>query len=162
MVATYPTFKPDDMKMTVDVWSTLLADYEYKDIMMALQAYITTEPSAFAPSVGQLINKLQKLTTPNTMSDIEAWDIVRKAIADSTYHSEQRFNEFPAVIKKAVGSPNQLRAWAMDSNYNESVAQSNFLRSYRAERDRQTEFERLPQGIQAIVSKTLSAIEVKE
>lgn len=32
----------------------------------------------------------------------------------------------------AVDSPGQLRQWALDENYNEQVASSNFMRTYRA------------------------------
>lgn len=158
MIATYPTFKPDDMKMTVDVWTSLLNDYTYKDMMLALQAYITTEPSAFAPSVGQLIAKLQKVTMPEQLNEMEAWDMVAKALSDSTYHSQERFAELPKVVQKAVGSANQLRSWAIDSDFNMGVAQSNFIRSYRAEKDRAEELAKLPKGIQAIATQTVKAI----
>lgn len=132
IIASYPTYKPENMQFTLNVWNKAFEKFQYEIVSEGLMAYIVSDKSGFAPSIGQLIDYISKLTVEENVSEMEAWDMVRKAIADSTYHSEERFNEFPEEVKRAVGSPANLRAWGTDMNYAEGVAQSNFIKTYRS------------------------------
>ena len=87
------------------------------------------------------------------MTDAEAWSLVRKAISDSSYNATDRFNELPITCQRAVGSPAQLRMWALDASYNENVVSSNFMRSYRTEVARQNELSRMPSEVRQIIEK---------
>ena len=145
---SYANWKPKgDLGFMVDIWCDDLADYSYEEVYTALKAFKATNTSGFAPDVGQLIDAIHKLNNPTRMTELEAWSMVSRAICDSTYHAEERFNEFPEEVKRAVGSPNQLRIWATDENYNDNVVQSNFIKSlHRVEKDKR-ELERLPASI---------------
>lgn len=60
--------------------------------------------------------------------------MVRKAIANGIYGAETEYSKLPPLVQKAVGDPGQLRAWATsEAESLETVAQSNFMRCYRAE-----------------------------
>lgn len=160
-MASYPNYKPNDMQMTVNVWSSLLEDYDYKEIGAALKAFIATDTSGFAPSIGQLIDKVHTLRSGciEEMSDAEAWAKVRNAISNSTYHAQEEYAKLPKAIQRAVGCADQLRVWAMDSDYNEGVTQSNFLRSYRTAKEREVEFNKMPVMIQDMIKSTTMRIE---
>lgn len=132
MIASYPNYKPENMQVTLNVWNKMLEEYDYKIVEAGLMAYIKTDKSGFAPSVGQLIDCIAKLAAQDDMTEMEAWTLVRNALADSTYHSQERFDELPENVQRAVGSASQLRAWATDMNFSEGVAQSNFIKTYRA------------------------------
>lgn len=163
LIASYPNYKPNDMQMTVEVWASLLEDYDYKAMGVALKGYIATDTSGFAPSPGQLIAKYHAMANKDEKSEMEIWDMVRKAISDSTYHAEERFNELPILAQKSIGSPNQLRVWAMDEEYNDNVVQSNFLKTYRELSARDKEFKRMPIDIQNMITATTNnMIERKE
>ena len=79
--------------------------------------------------------------------------LVRKAISDSSYNAKDRFNELPVTCQRAVGSPAQLRMWAVDASYNENVVSSNFMRCYRTEVTRQSELSRMPSEVRQIIEK---------
>ena len=85
MVDSYPNYKPNDISETVDVWKMMLSDYDYNLVAMALKAYILSDTSGFAPSIGQLVAKIQTLSKPQELSEMEAWSLVKKAISNSAY-----------------------------------------------------------------------------
>lgn len=153
LMVAYPNYKPINIDFTVSVWTDMLSDYSYSEVDMAIKAYILTDTSGFAPAIGQVIDKIKSITTPRQMTDAEAWSLVRKAISDSSYNATDRFNELPITCQRAVGSPAQLRMWALDASYNENVVSSNFMRSYRTEVARQNELSRMPSEVRQIIEK---------
>ena len=128
----YPNFKVDDPEQTVNAWHLFLDDQPTVLINAALKVYVASNRSGFAPSVGQLIQGAQELREKDStvLSAGEAWGIVYKAICRSGDNSQEEFDKLPPEIQKAVGSPGQLRAWALDDQFNEGVASSNFRRAY--------------------------------
>jgi hypothetical protein len=143
---SYPNYKPSDISETIDVWSMMLEEYPYNQIAMALKAYILTDTSGFAPSIGQLVNKLT--SAEPQLNEMEAWSLVSKAIRNGYYGAEEEFAKLPEVVQKAVGNPANLRAWShTDEQSIENVVQSNFLRTYRVVVKRESENAKLPDSL---------------
>lgn len=151
MVDSYPNYKPNDISETVDVWNMMLSDYDYNLVAMALKTYILSDTSGFAPAIGQLVAKIQTLTKPQELSEMEAWSLVSKAIRNSGYNSVEEFAKLPLLVQKAVGLPDQLRIWALDEDYNEQVVSSNFMRCYRNELARHEELSKMPSDAKALI-----------
>lgn len=150
--ATYPNYHPADLSSTVDAWTFMLEDYSYNQIAVALKAYITTDASGFAPSVGQLITKLSTITAGDEPSELEAWAKVSKAIRNGINGAEEEFKKLPELVQKAVGTPSNLRQWAMtDTNSVENVIQSNFLKTYRSVVKRAEELQKMPSDVKALM-----------
>lgn len=125
---TFDNFHPDDLTALVDTWTAILADEDAKAIEQAVIIYCKSNHE-FAPKPGQLIEMAKP--KPEYMSEMEAWSLVRRAISNGYYGAEQEFEKLPPEIQKVLGGPSQLRTWAVDENFNENVAMSNFQRSYR-------------------------------
>ena len=145
MKAVYaqPTFLPD--QDAFNVWYALLEDLPYELASMAVQKHMLTEK--FPPTIADLRAKANEVMerSAEEMSELEAWAIVRKAIGNSGYHSEEEFSKLPEVCQIAVGSPANLREWAMmDSDQVETVEQSHFIRNYRVAAKRITEDRKQP------------------
>ena len=151
MVDSYPNYKPNDISETVDVWNMMLSEYTYEKISIALKAYILSDTSGFAPSIGQLVGKIQAITKPEELNEMEAWSLVSKAIRNSGYNSVEEFAKLPPLVQKAVGLPDQLMTWALDENYNEQVVSSNFMRCYRTELARHEELSKMPAEVKALI-----------
>ncbi len=128
----YPNFSTIDFANTVDAWTFLLHDYEYAEISQALKYYDDMSGSNFAPTPAKLKEYARTLQDLAVMDKVEAWNLVRDALKDSAYHSKERFEELPDLVKKAVGGASQLKDWATRGDYNESVVASNFQRNYEA------------------------------
>lgn len=154
IVNTYPNFKPSNLSVTVDIWFEILKNFPYEKTMMALKTYIVTDKSGFAPSIGQVIDKMDIANEYSEINEMQAWALVSKALRDSSYHAKERFEELPPTIQKAIGTPENLMAWGRDENYNENVAQSQFIRCYRNELQRKREFARLPDDVRTLIESS--------
>ncbi len=149
--AVYPNYNPPSREAAVNAWLMCLSEYDNNVVMAAFKAYMTTNTSGFAPAPGQLIEILQTLTQPSELNELEAWSIVRKALRNCGYNSEQEFAKLPTVVQKTVGTPQQLKIWACDSEFNENVVSSNFIKTYRTEVKRATELNKMPDDIRKLV-----------
>ena len=131
--AAYPNWKPMDLRGTVDTWAVMLQEYEYQFCVVALKTYILTDTAGFAPSIGQLVEKLQQATKREDIGELDAWSMVSKALRNSTYHAEEEFAALPPVLQRTVGNPSNLKEWAgMEMDTVNSVIQSHVVRNYRA------------------------------
>lgn len=148
----YPNYQVENKEFTINAWYSIIGDCDYKPMEKALRAYITTDTSGFAPSIGQLINKLHEVQSPQELNEMEAWLLVSKALRNGTYGAVEEFNKLPPLVQKAVGSPDNLRNWAQtDSESIENVVQSNFMRTYRTVVNRAKEYRKMPKDIQALI-----------
>jgi hypothetical protein len=152
IIDSYPNYKPSDLSETVDVWCMMLEEYSYQQITVALKAYILTDTSGFAPSIGQLVGKLHSVARKDELNEMEAWSLVSNAIKNGYYGAEEEFAKLPELVRKAVGTPANLRAWAhTDETSIENVVQSNFMRTYRAVVKRETEYAKMPTSIKNLI-----------
>lgn len=147
-MVTYPSYKPIDTELAAATWADAMSEYTYEQVSVALKMYLKTSTSGFAPTPGQLIEKIQVVTQPELLSETEAWAIVRSSLSRCGYYSVEEFEKFPPIIQKAVGSPSQLRVWALDQDYNEGVVSAQFGRVYRALAEKQKDFDKMPSNIQ--------------
>lgn len=162
LMVAFPNYKPVDIDLTATTWADVLSEYTYEQVNAALKAYILSDNTGFAPSIGQIVEKIHTLTRPQELNEMEAWSLVSKAIKNGYYGAEEEFSKLPPVIQKAVGHPSQLRAWAQTDNESiENVVQSNFLRSYRTEVKRADEMSRLPTDMQEELQKLNDGREIK-
>lgn len=150
--ALFPQWKVENPAETIQAWHWALEEYTAEMVMAALQIFVKTSNSAFAPSPSELIECMHKVSESENLSEGEAWALVKKAIQDGNYHSEERYNELPPIVQKAVGGSNMIRQWAMsDTDEVNTVIASNFQRTYRAILSKQEFGERVPEQLQDLV-----------
>lgn len=146
--AAYPNFRVPDKTITINTWQRILEDYTHEQVESAIYAFICSDASGFAPSIGQVVEKIQMIQEPEMLSEMEAWHLVYKAICNANYHAEEEFGKLPAAVQRAVGNPANLREWAaMDANAVSSVIQSHVMRSYRTVTQRMREEAKLPENM---------------
>lgn len=162
--SAYPNFKPPDKTVAVDTWYTMLKDMDYNVVQMGLRAYITSDTSGFAPSIGQLINTIYLTQNPQELNEMEAWALVSKALRNGYYGAVEEFDNLPPLVQKAVGTPDNLRNWSQANTESvENVIQSNFMRSYRTVVKREEEIKKMPVDVQALienVNKTSYSVQI--
>ena len=150
--AMFPTWKIENPQETASAWHWALKDYPAEGIMGALQIYLKTDKSGFAPSVSQLIGCMHEPKVQDRLTEGEAWYLVKKALADSAYNAKERFEELPPEIQRAVGGVEMLRAWGqMDSEEVNSVVASNFQRTYKAVLAQNDYADRVPSSVSDLV-----------
>lgn len=153
LMVTYPNYNPIDEELAAETWAGVTEEYTYEQVDIALRSYMKTNTSGFAPTPGQIIDKIHTMTQPQELNEMEAWSLVSKAIRNSGYNSVDEFAKLPPLVQKAVGLPSQLRTWALDENYNEEVVSSNFIKCYRNELAKQRELQKMPQNVRNFIEK---------
>lgn len=162
MRGMYPTFMKDatqeDMDLAVEAWS-IMCDYSFNDMMLALKARSNASGSAFAPSMDELKAFVQKTSELPVMDASEAWSLVDRAIRNSAYNAQEEFDKLPPMVQKAVGSANMLHSWAgTDVKTIDSVIASNFQKAYRTIVKRDEDMRHMPPEAQARLAEIREGI----
>lgn len=150
----YPNFYKDlskeDINAAVNLWATMFSEESIQVVTEAIKALMCT--LKYPPTIADVKEKIAMITHPDEMTEMEAWDRVRRAI--SYYNASENFANLPSILQKIVGSPNQLREWAlMDMETINSIVQSNFMRSYKARVVKEKEFAMLPQSTKQLIAE---------
>lgn len=158
--AAYPNYKPQDKTVAVNVWAEMLSDIPYEQVSVAVKAYIQTDTSGFAPSVGDVRERVRDIfAKEDELNETAAWSLVMKAIRRSTYYSEEEFAKLPPVVRRAVASPKQLREWATLEDVDGkamTVIQANFQRTFRMEQKRERERDKLSPDILKLMNPIIA------
>ena len=139
----YPRDNMLPTKESMSLWYDALKDLDYKLAEQGLKKYVMS--NKFPPAISDIRECSLDFERPQDLNEMEA---LRHGSA-----AEEEFAKLPPIVQKAVGQPSQLRAWATDEEYDESVVSSNFMRSYRSELARAQQISKLPQGMQAAIGK---------
>lgn len=160
MKAAYPSFykgiSKQEAEEIINLWCDMFNNEPVGIVGAAVKSLIETDEKGYPPHIGAVKEKIRLITCKEEKTEMEAWNLVFKAICRGIYHSKEDFEKFPDEIKEIVGSYEQIKHWAMmDSSEVQSVVSSNFQRSYREKMKRKNEFEKLPDDVKKI-AKTMS------
>lgn len=129
----------------MDLWYDLLRDLDYRAAHDGIRKYITS--NKFPPTIADIRECALSLTEPEELNEMEAWGLVRTALANSAYGANEEFAKLPPLVQKAVGVPDQLRIWGVDENYSESVTCSQFIRCYKTVCEREKNRRKMPEQV---------------
>lgn len=152
----YPSYykSGSNPEQAAALWAELFADDDALVVATAVKAFVANDDKGFPPVIGQIKKLVINLTTEKKMTELEAWDLVNRALRRSFYHSDEEYRKLPPDIQRIVGSPATLRDWSQtDINEVQTVIASNFQRSYRARVKSEREFLALPQSTRDFLSK---------
>lgn len=83
--AAYPNYKPPDKTVTVNMWHEMLKECDETSVMMGLKEFIKTDTSGFAPSIGQIISKMETVEKRIQISELES-----RLLAESSMRLENK------------------------------------------------------------------------
>ena len=151
----YPNFyrgmAKDELEGIVSLWESMFADDPPELVAAAVKAFIATDSKGFPPVIGVIKEKMRQITTPEIMTEQEAWRLVLDAMDCGEHQIKARFDALPPVVRSIVGSPRQLWDWGMmEADTVQSVVASNFMRSYRARAQYQQDYNALPSDVKQI------------
>lgn len=163
----YPAFYRDmgkrEAESVVALWTEMFSDDPYELVAAAIKALIACDEKGFPPHIGAVKARIRQITTPQEITEAEAWGLVIRAVSRGIYNSKEEFEKLPRLIQGVVGSPNQLREWAMmDADTVQSVVASNFQRSYRARAASNRDYAMLPPDVKALVDNLAGNLALSE
>ena len=165
--AAYPQYyrdmKRSDAESVVSLWTEMFKDEPANVVAVAVKAYIASDTKGFPPHIGAIKDAIAKIKAPKSMTEQEAWLLVKNATRNGLYGSAEEFEKLPPICQKLVGSPSQLREWAtMDSDTLNSVVASNFQRSYKVMEKREKERLALPSDVRNIMAQLSGGFKMLE
>lgn len=154
--AAYPTYYREmsrkDAETIVGLWEEMFSDDPVELVAAAVKALIASDEKGFPPHIGAVKARLRQITEKPQMTAAEAWGLVLSAVKRSAYDSRKEFAKLPVMLQRLVGSPSQLRDWAMmDAETVQSVVASNFQRSYQVRAKQEQEYQALPSEIKQMI-----------
>jgi hypothetical protein len=163
--ATWDMAKDKDPRQVLAVWQDIFREDDAKLVQAAVKLYVNQE--RFAPKPADIRAKMKDLLSGREQTEMEAWNLVRRAIRGASMESWSRtltengpgkpsavvaFEKLPHEIQTVVGCPEQLANWEMlDSKQLDTVVQSNFMRSYRSVIEDKERMEMLPEGMRQVL-----------
>ena len=146
----YPAFYRDLGReaalQAVALWHEMFASDDAAAVTAAVKALIKTRKEGYPPTVGEVSETVAELTRPEELTRLEAWRLVAKACRNGLYGAEEEFAKLPPLVQKTVGTPHQLREWAMMDAATFSVTGSHFQRSFEIMQKREREASALPEA----------------
>ena len=153
LVAIYP--KQFEMTQTIidtiDIWSAVFANDPAELINSAVAVYIN-QPHEFAPRPGQLRDIIYRELHRDEISEVDAWNLVAKAIRNSAYNADEEFYKLPEDVREAIGDPCYLRNLALTEDMNVSVESSNFFKRYRTIKERKKNDTLMPEAVKNLLN----------
>ena len=156
VLAVLQAFYPDAFRgmtdaavqLKVALWQEQFADEPATLVQAAVKAYVSTDKKGFMPVPGQIKEQITILRDKGGMNEQDAWELVTKALCNSSYGSIEEFARLPADVQRAVGSHNMLRSWAaVNISELQTVIASNFKRDYRAIVAQKKDFAKIPEAV---------------
>ena len=133
----YANMNKDEAEETIALWYEMFKNDDPRLVISAVKKLITE--LQFPPTIADVKQAMYKLVD-KTETDIELWNKFERAVSNSIYHAGEEFKKLPGVVQKFVGSPNQLREYAlMDSDVVHSVIKGQFLKQIDILKTRQKE-----------------------
>lgn len=163
----YPNFyrnmSDQDVENAVGLWNDMFRSDEYVLVAAAVKSLLETDEKGYPPHIGSVKAKMRLLTEREEPTEAEVWNLVSKALRNGLYGSKEEFDKLPPAAQRVVGSPEQLRSWAMmDSETVQSVVASNFQRAYRTIVQREREIARLPADVRALLEQVSAPLALEE
>lgn len=159
VLAVLQAFYPDAFRgmtdaavqLKVALWQEQFADEPATLVQAAVKAYVSTDKKGFMPVPGQIKEQITILRDKGGLNEQDAWELVTKALCNSSYGSVEEFAKLPADVQRAVGSHNMLRSWAaVNISELQTVIASNFKRDYRAIVAQKKDFAKIPEAVKQL------------
>lgn len=155
---SYPKFYSDmskeDMLNTIDLWSEMFAHENPALVVAAVKNLINT--FKWPPTIADVKDEMYKLTQTETETPVEMWNKIKAAMSRASYYAQEEFEKLPEVAKKFVGSPNQLREWALSVDYNDGVTKGQFFKQYEILKQREKDNKLMLPSTQKLIKNLLN------
>lgn len=153
--AAYPGYYRNtsaaDAKTAVNLWHMMLGHHPFRLVEAAVHSHIAT--NKWPPTMAEINAEIARLTQPDEITEMEAWNLVTKALSNSGYEAKAEFDALPETIQRVLGSPATLREWAvLPVKEVQTVVASNFQRSYRAKVEADRKYSVLPATVKDMMA----------
>lgn len=149
----YVNMTKEEAERTISLWQVMFKNESPEVVIVAVKNLINS--FKFPPTIADIKDEIYKLKHVEDKEPMELYALIKKAIRNGIYGSAEEFKRLPDVCQKFVGSPAQLRTWAMDENFNDSVLRGQFIKQIETIKAREKEKEMMLPETKAVIDKLL-------
>ena len=153
----YAEMTKEEMYNTIDLWTEMFSHENPALVVAAVKNLINS--FKWPPTIADIKEEMYKLTDTREESPIEMWNVIQKAIQRSAYYAHEEFEKLPEIAQKFVGSPRQLRDWALSEDFNEGVEKSLFLKQYEVLVKREKDSQMMLPSTKKLIQKLLDNVD---
>lgn len=159
----YPRFYTDmnkeDAESTIQLWCEMFKNENPRLVVGAVKNLINH--FKYPPTIADVKEEMRKATEYRELDSTETWVMVRTAISNSAYHSAEEFAKLPKIAQKIVGTPEQLKYWAISNEYNEGVTKGQFLKQFDTMKQREKEEQNMLPEYKRLIENLFCENEIK-
>lgn len=160
----YKDITPLEGEEISDLWYEMFKEDDVVLVIKAVKLFIKSDRKGFPPVIGVIKAKMEEIieaSRPKSISEFEAWQMVKDAARNSLYNSKKEFDKLPPIIQRVIGDHHTLKNWAeTDRAQLETMVQSFFIKSYKSACEQENNYEKLAKYISVnseIQNKALEA-----
>ena len=147
----YKDITPKEGEEIADLWYEMFKEDDVVLVIKAVKLFIKSDRKGFPPVIGVIKAKMEEIieaSRPKSISEFEAWQMVKDASRNSLYNSKKEFDKLPPIIQRVIGDYYTLRSWAeMDMDRLETIIQPGFIKSYKSACEQENNYEKLARHI---------------
>ena len=163
LAGNYDSIANKDKKqkeIMIATWYECLKDLDYKLVEMAVKKTIITSP--YPPTIHEIRKNVADIINPQKDNVLEAWEEAYKMMSRGTYMTREEFDSHSPIVKKFIGSLEQLKNYAMtDTDVINTVVKGQFMKQYEVLKNREKEINMLPADMRDITQKLSEKFDVK-
>ena len=110
----YKDIGPDEGEEIADLWYEMFEDDDVALVVKAVKLFIKSDSKGFPPVIGVIKAKMEEIieaSRPKSISEFEAWQMVKDAARNSLYNYKKEFDKLPPIIQRVIGDYYTLRSW---------------------------------------------------
>ena len=123
----------------LSLWSEAFKNDDTQVVVKAVKSIIYTDKSDFPPTIGKVKNEMFKSYESYQVDSGEAWEMVLRSAKCDYQKVKECFDNMPANIQRAVGSPSFLVELGYSDRDSTGFARKEFERKYQMVLNREKE-----------------------
>ena len=147
----YKDITPLEGEEISDLWYEMFKEDDVVLVIKAVKLFIKSDRKGFPPVIGVIKAKMEEIieaSRPKSISEFEAWQMVKDAARNSLYNSKKEFDKLPPIIQRVIGDHHTLKNWAeTDRAQLETMVQSFFIKSYKSACEQENNYDKLAKYI---------------
>jgi len=155
----YSEMSKQEMYNTIDLWTEMFKSDNPVHVTAAVKSLIVS--FKYPPTIADVKDEMYKLTKTEEQTPVEVWNAIKKAMRNSAYNAVEEFEKLPEVAKRFVGSPNQLREWAIGTDYNDGVIKGQFFKQVEIIKQRDKDNSMMLPEVRNLVQKLSANNDIK-
>lgn len=160
---SFKNLSNEDTYLFLALWSEAFKEEPAEIVIKAVKSIIYTDTREFAPNIATVRRHIYKLLHQDEINEIQAWDLVAKALRHGISSPKTEFEKLPEQVQKVVGTPRQLTQWAMLDDFSRNQISRDFMKNYKAMQEKAQENWCYPKGFMQLAESTVKMIgETKE